>query len=269
MRSGIASFIACSCLKNCGFCMLCCLRTTCATMPASSRLRAASPAPGQQLDAVSAKICDNPHPSERFHLPGMYTLISACIEANNAKAMTEQQRSNDNCILIRRFIHGLILGCRSSKPPKAKDCPLGVLTPPSFGACTRHFQRNDGRPNSGSQYSGTCSSGLISKVLFYGLSIWPFDRMPSQSADIAHFHRRSGKPTSLGCFDHEEEAARAYDKMMLWCELHHTSGMKGGITNFDPSEYEKDLAWLHTVSQVGWLGHGPILSVVSEHSCGQ
>ncbi|KAK9867224.1 hypothetical protein WJX84_011070 [Apatococcus fuscideae] len=61
--------------------------------------------------------------------------------------------------------------------------------------------------------------------------------------------RRSGKPTSLGCFDHEEEAARAYDKMMLWCELHHTSGMKGGITNFDPSEYEKDLAWLHTVSQ--------------------
>ncbi|KAK9852348.1 hypothetical protein WJX84_000277 [Apatococcus fuscideae] len=61
--------------------------------------------------------------------------------------------------------------------------------------------------------------------------------------------RRCGKPTSLGCFDHEEEAARAYDKMMLWCELHHTSGMKGGITNFDPSEYEKDLAWLHTVSQ--------------------
>lgn len=65
--------------------------------------------------------------------------------------------------------------------------------------------------------------------------------------------RRSGKPTSLGCFDHEEEAARAYDKMMLWCELHHTSGMKGGITNFDPSEYEKDLAWLHTVSQVWTL----------------
>ena len=39
--------------------------------------------------------------------------------------------------------------------------------------------------------------------------------------------------------------------MMLWCELHNTSGIKGGgITNFDPTEYEKDLAWLQTVSQV-------------------
>lgn len=62
--------------------------------------------------------------------------------------------------------------------------------------------------------------------------------------------RRSGKPTSLGCFDHEEQAARAYDKMMLWCELHNSSGAKGGITNFDPAEYEKDLSWLQMVNQV-------------------
>ena len=63
-------------------------------------------------------------------------------------------------------------------------------------------------------------------------------------------HRRNGKPTSLGCFDHEEEASRAYDKMMLWCELHHSSGVNGGVTNFDPAEYEGDLPWLQSVTQV-------------------
>ena len=61
--------------------------------------------------------------------------------------------------------------------------------------------------------------------------------------------RRSGKPTSLGCFDHEEEAARAYDKMMVWTELHNAAGVKGGITNFEPSEYATEIPWLQTVSQ--------------------
>ncbi|KAG2444559.1 hypothetical protein HXX76_001304 [Chlamydomonas incerta] len=61
--------------------------------------------------------------------------------------------------------------------------------------------------------------------------------------------RRNGKPTSLGCFDHEEEAARAYDKMMLWCELHNAAGVKSGITNFDPQEYEKEFAWLQSITQ--------------------
>ncbi|GIL54334.1 hypothetical protein Vafri_9907 [Volvox africanus] len=61
--------------------------------------------------------------------------------------------------------------------------------------------------------------------------------------------RRNGKPTSLGCFDNEEEAARAYDKMMLWCELHNAAGVKSGITNFDPTEYEKEFAWLQAISQ--------------------
>ena len=37
---------------------------------------------------------------------------------------------------------------------------------------------------------------------------------------------------------------------MLWCELHNSSGVKGGITNFDPAEYEKDLSWLQVVNQV-------------------
>ena len=62
--------------------------------------------------------------------------------------------------------------------------------------------------------------------------------------------RRNGKPTSLGCFDLETEAAKAYDKMMLWCELHQNLGMKGGITNFDASEYERDLEHLQNISQV-------------------
>jgi hypothetical protein len=37
--------------------------------------------------------------------------------------------------------------------------------------------------------------------------------------------------------------------MMLWCELHHASGIKGGITNFDPTEYEHELALLQQISQ--------------------
>lgn len=53
-----------------------------------------------------------------------------------------------------------------------------------------------------------------------------------------------------GCFDHEEEAARAYDKMMIWTELHNAGGVKGGITNYDPSEYEKDIPWLQSITQV-------------------
>ena len=37
---------------------------------------------------------------------------------------------------------------------------------------------------------------------------------------------------------------------MLWCELHQNLGMKGGITNFDASEYERDLEHLQNISQV-------------------
>nr|AMR55357.1 wrinkled 1 [Dunaliella parva] len=61
--------------------------------------------------------------------------------------------------------------------------------------------------------------------------------------------RRNGKPTSLGCFDREDQAAEAYDKMMIWCELHNTAGVKGGITNYDGSKYKEELPWLHSITQ--------------------
>lgn len=62
--------------------------------------------------------------------------------------------------------------------------------------------------------------------------------------------RRSGKPTSLGCFDQEVEASRAYDKMILWVDMHSaTAGSKPGITNFDKAEYACDLPYLQSVSQ--------------------
>ena len=61
--------------------------------------------------------------------------------------------------------------------------------------------------------------------------------------------RRNGKPTSLGCFDYEDEAAKAYDKMMIWCEIHNVSNMKGAMTNFEASDYEGDVPWLQQVTQ--------------------
>jgi hypothetical protein len=53
--------------------------------------------------------------------------------------------------------------------------------------------------------------------------------------------------------------------MMLWCEMHSVAGIKGGVTNFDPSEYDKELPWLQSVSQVGPAPGGwPRCEAVSE-----
>lgn len=78
----------------------------------------------------------------------------------------------------------------------------------------------------------------------------PLPESTETDAERGNRCRRNGKPTSLGCFDHETEASRAYDKMMLWCELHNSTGVKGGITNFDPSEYEADIPCLQSITQV-------------------
>ena len=61
--------------------------------------------------------------------------------------------------------------------------------------------------------------------------------------------RRNGKPTSLGYFDEEEEAARAYDKMKIWCELHDPKTLKNSTTNFNVSEYQQDIRILEKISQ--------------------
>lgn len=57
-------------------------------------------------------------------------------------------------------------------------------------------------------------------------------------------------PQPPGCFDREEDAARAYDKMMLWIEMHSSGATKAGITNFDVSQYAEDLPWLAGITQV-------------------
>jgi hypothetical protein len=62
---------------------------------------------------------------------------------------------------------------------------------------------------------------------------------------------RAGKSTRLGTFDDEAEAARAYDKMWLWCDKHGAGEWKRDIKelNFDKDAYEGDLAYLQHVSQ--------------------
>ncbi|WIA42829.1 hypothetical protein OEZ86_008757 [Tetradesmus obliquus] len=92
------------------------------------------------------------------------------------------------------------------------------------------------------KHSKATGSGRVYTSRFRGVhQTFPTRRWEAQ-------FRRNGKPTSLGCFDKEEEAARAYDKMMLWCEIHAAGGIKG-VTNFDLTEYERDVGWLTGITQ--------------------
>jgi hypothetical protein len=127
-------------------------------------------------------------------------------------------------------------GANSTSPPRTdlRNNPRhhsSGLPPPSTGRANRAAKGK------------SASSGRTYTSKFRGVhQTFPTKRWEAQ-------FRRNGKPTSLGCFDREDQAARAYDKMMLWCELHHASGIKGGITNFDPTEYEHELALLQQISQ--------------------
>jgi len=63
----------------------------------------------------------------------------------------------------------------------------------------------------------------------------------------------SGKSTHMGTFDREEDAARAWDRMMVWCHLHgvvlyqgslrgvHTSDSIKSVLNFAYDEYAGEL----------------------------
>ena len=136
------------------------------------------------------------------------------------------------------------------------------------------MQTNDKKPAMEDSFSGRQAVQKLSKVTkhrggrtytskFRGVhQTFPTRRWEAQ-------FRRKGKPTSLGCFDKEEQAARAYDKMMMWCQLHpkeiQNMSSCGGtsqtgyapsfmsakifVTNFDKSEYYRDVPMLKQTSQ--------------------
>ena len=126
----------------------------------------------------------------------------------------------------------------------------------SIAGCIKRSPQVAGRHSSEemARYDDNDDDGIASLSLSRAHT---YARFPSTTAH-SHDVSLSTQPTSLGCFDHEEEAAKAYDRMMLWCEMHaaeltHTvsSPQKQGAMalNFEVSTYANDLHALEFMSQ--------------------
>jgi hypothetical protein len=79
------------------------------------------------------------------------------------------------------------------------------------------------------------------------------------------------KRTHLGTFFGEEEAARAYDRMSIWCMIHGKTNKAGYTLNFDRSDYAGEEEELRVVTQVDLmkrLQRGKAVSVVEEEAVG-
>lgn len=48
----------------------------------------------------------------------------------------------------------------------------------------------------------------------------------------------------------DEEAAHAYGRLVMWCQLHNTPGVQQRSMIFDPSKYAGDVTWLQSVTQL-------------------
>jgi hypothetical protein len=75
----------------------------------------------------------------------------------------------------------------------------------------------------------------------------------------------------LGIFFGEEEAARAYDHMSIWCMIHGKTKEGGYKLNFDRSDYADEEEELRVVTQVDLmkrLQRGKAVSVVEEEAVG-
>jgi len=61
--------------------------------------------------------------------------------------------------------------------------------------------------------------------------------------------RIDNKNTRLGTFDEEEEAARAYDRVCIWCKIHGTIKTGSFKLNFDSSNYADEEEELRVCTQ--------------------